>query len=61
MIMSYTSKSLFRVLLLTGSLCLLNGCRRGEEASDTRTLEQRPHTQTVQPDDRRDVFRQGRN
>ena len=34
-----------------------SGCKRSDDARDTRTLEQRPHVETVRPEDRKDMFR----
>jgi hypothetical protein len=39
-------------MILTG----LSGCHR-EDPNDERTLEKRPHTETVKPVDRSDAFR----
>lgn len=50
-----------RCLLLgsvaAGLLVIQPGCQRSQEAFDDRTLEQRPHVETVKPEDRRDAFR----
>ncbi|MCY3018902.1 MAG: hypothetical protein NTW87_07735 [Planctomycetota bacterium] len=52
------SKSLARTLaLVLFALSLLGGCKRSEDAFDDRTLEKRPITETVRPEDRRDAFR----
>ena len=45
------------VLLAVFGLMLLGGCRRSEEVFDDRTLEKRPHVETVKPEDRKDAFR----
>lgn len=37
------------------------GCHRGEQDFDDRTLAQRPHVETVKPDDRKDIFRPSGN
>ncbi|HYF49597.1 MAG TPA: hypothetical protein VEJ63_09340 [Planctomycetota bacterium] len=34
-----------------------SGCKRSDDHRDARTLEQRPHTETVRPVDRSDAFR----
>lgn len=39
------------------ALAVLSGCRRSEEVFDDRTLEKRPHVETVKPEDRKDAFR----
>ncbi|MGD0088449.1 MAG: hypothetical protein ABSE73_00885 [Planctomycetota bacterium] len=44
-------------LLAVIALSLLGGCKRGDDPPDDRTLEQRPHVETVKPDDRKDAFR----
>jgi hypothetical protein len=39
-------------------LCLTAvGCKRSEDDFDNRTLEKRPHTETVRPEDKKDPFR----
>jgi hypothetical protein len=45
------------VLMALSGLLSLSGCKRGEDAFDNRTLEQRPHVETVKPVDRTDPFR----
>jgi hypothetical protein len=45
------------LFFLSGSLLAgLSGCHR-EDPSDERTLEKRPHTETVAPEDRSNAFR----
>jgi len=44
-------------LLAILALSCLYGCHRSDEAGDDRTLEKRSHVETVQPDDRKDMFR----
>ena len=44
-------------LLAVLALSWLCGCHRSDEAGDDRTLEKRPHVETVKPDDRKDAFR----
>ena len=39
------------------ALSWLSGCKRSDEVFDDRTLEQRPHVETVKPEDRKDAFR----
>ena len=60
-IVSMRCKSKLRTILFTclalSGLVVQTGCHRSEDAYDDRTLEKRPHTETVKPDDRRDVFR----
>ena len=43
--------------LALGALTATSGCHRSEDAFDDRTLEQRPHVETVKPEDRKDAFR----
>ena len=45
------------VLAALTALVLLGGCRRSQDVFDDRTLEKRPHVETVKPDDRKDAFR----
>ncbi len=45
------------MLVALTAIVLLGGCRRSEEVFDDRTLEKRPHVETVKPDDRKDAFR----
>ena len=45
------------MLLAVTAVTLLGGCHRSEEVLDDRTLEKRPHVETVKPDDRKDAFR----
>ena len=45
------------LLLAVIALTWLGGCRRSNDVLDDRTLEQRPHVETVKPEDRRDAFR----
>lgn len=33
------------------------GCHRSEDDFDDRTLAQRPHVETMKPEDRKDIFR----
>jgi len=50
-------KAIVLLLAVTVALAVVSGCRRSEEALDDRTLEKRPHVETVKPEDRRDAFR----
>jgi len=52
-----TKAKAFAAFLCISLLVASSGCKRSEDASDTRTLEQRPHTETVRPVDRSDAFR----
>ena len=45
------------LLAVSLSLLALSGCKRSDEAYDDRTLEKRPHTESVKPVDRKDAFR----
>ena len=53
-----SSRKVIAILVfLSGSvLAGLSGCHR-EDTSDDRTLERRPHTETVAPEDRSNAFR----
>ncbi|HLX62528.1 MAG TPA: hypothetical protein VKX17_14725 [Planctomycetota bacterium] len=44
---------LFLALMLVG----VAGCHRSEDDFDDRTLAQRPHVETMHPEDRKDIFR----
>lgn len=46
-----------RLVLAAFLLLSLGACKRSEDAFDDRTLEKRPHTETVKPEDKRDAFR----
>jgi hypothetical protein len=39
------------------SLVGISGCKRDDDAHDNRTLEKKPHVETVKPVDRSDAFR----
>lgn len=43
--------------IAAGSLMMQTGCQRSQDAFDDRTLEKRPHVETVKPEDRKDAFR----
>jgi hypothetical protein len=43
--------------LAAASLLSVTGCQRSQDAFDDRTLEKRPHVETVKPEDRKDAFR----
>jgi hypothetical protein len=45
------------LLLLPVATIFVSGCKRSEAAFDGRTLEKRPHVETVAPEDRKDAFR----
>lgn len=47
------------VLLFALALIVVQttGCHRTEDDFDDRTLAQRPHVETVTPEDRKDIFR----
>jgi hypothetical protein len=45
------------VLILPIAAIFIGGCKRSESAFDGRTLEKRPHVETVAPEDRKDAFR----
>lgn len=45
------------MLLIPVVTLFAGGCKRSEEAGDDRTLERRPHVETVKPEDRKDAFR----
>ena len=42
---------------IAAGLLSVSGCQRSQDAFDDRTLEKRPHVETVKPDDRKDAFR----
>jgi hypothetical protein len=46
-------------LILAGFVLAISatGCKRSEEDFDNRTLEKRPHTETVKPENKADPFR----
>ncbi len=47
--------------LLLGAFAVIvvvtTGCHRGEQDFDDRTLAERPHVETVTPENRKDIFR----
>ncbi|HYG76274.1 MAG TPA: hypothetical protein VEK08_14815 [Planctomycetota bacterium] len=45
------------LLAVLGSMLAVSGCKRSQDAFDDRTLEKRPHTESVRPADRKDAFR----
>jgi hypothetical protein len=52
--------SKYRNALLAASVMALigiSGCKRDDDAHDNRTLEKKPHVETVKPVDRSDAFR----
>ena len=59
--MNLLRRPLCRGLCVTGlaaaSLLAMTGCQRSQDAFDDRTLEKRPHVETVKPEDRKDAFR----
>lgn len=55
---SVFSKKLALCGLLLLALTQFTGCiHRTEDDFDDRTLAQRPHVETVKPEDRKDIFR----
>ena len=54
---TFTTRCLLLGSIATGSLLLQSGCQRSQDAFDDRTLEKRPHVETVKPEDRKDAFR----
>ena len=56
-----TLKKIFALGFLALAIVQLTGCRRSEDDFDDRTLAQRPHVETVKPDDRKDIFRPSGN
>ncbi len=53
--------SKFKKTILVCALVLIAlqtaGCHRTEDDFDDRTLAQRPHVETMKPEDRKDIFR----
>jgi hypothetical protein len=55
---SMKTKYALKLALAGLVLCLTAvGCKRSEDDFDNRTLEKRPHTETVRPEDKKDPFR----
>jgi hypothetical protein len=50
-------KKFAAALFLALAALQLSGCHRSEADFDDRTLGQKPHVETVTPENRRDVFR----
>jgi len=49
-------KTILACVLLSLALTAA-GCHRSEDDFDDRTLAQRPHVETMKPEDRKDIFR----
>lgn len=52
-------KKALMVCALAVVVSQITGCHRSEDDYDDRTLAQRPHVETVKPEDRKDIFRPG--
>lgn len=55
--MRKVSNGMFLLACVASLLAALSGCKRSEESYDNRTLEKRPHVESVKPDNRADPFR----